>query len=306
MLKKYLHIAYDPIYAHPLPVGHRFPMLKYELIPGQLLHEGTITTDNLFSPKPCLKEIVLLTHTADYIDILTQQNLSDREQRVIGFPQSPALTQREFIIVQGTIDCCLAAIKNGVALNVAGGTHHAFADHGEGFCMINDMAVAANYLLQQKLATQILIVDLDVHQGNGTAKLFEHQPKVFTFSMHGQHNYPFRKEKSDLDIGLLDGTDDETYLSILKETLPKLLAELKPDFVFYLAGADILETDKFGKLKVTMAGCKQRDEFVLSTLKKLAIPCAIALGGGYSADVKIITEAHCNTFRLAKEIYELE
>ena len=306
MSKKYLHIAYDPIYAHPLPIGHRFPMLKYELIPGQLLHEGTITTDNLFEPKPCAIEIVLLTHTTAYIDKLIQQNLSEREQRVIGFPQSPVLTQREFIIVQGTIDCCLAAIKNGVALNVAGGTHHAFADHGEGFCMINDMAVAANYLIQQKLAAQILVVDLDVHQGNGTAKLFEHQSQVFTSSMHGQHNYPFRKEKSDLDIGLLDGTNDETYLSILKETLPKLLAELKPDFVFYLAGADILETDKFGKLKVTMAGCKQRDEFVLSTLKKLAIPCAIALGGGYSADVKIITEAHCNTFRLAKEIYELD
>ena len=200
----------------------------------------------------------------------------------------------------------MAAIKNGVALNVAGGTHHAFADHGEGFCMINDMAVAANYLIQQKLAAQILVVDLDVHQGNGTAKLFEHQSQVFTSSMHGQHNYPFRKEKSDLDIGLLDGTNDETYLYILKETLIKLLDDIKPDFVFYLAGVDILETDKFGKLKVTMAGCKQRDEFVLSTLKKLAIPCAIALGGGYSADVKIITEAHCNTFRLAKEIYELD
>ena len=306
MPKNYLHIAYDPIYAHPLPAGHRFPMLKYELIPGQLIHEGTITTDNLFVPKQCPKEIVLLTHTAEYIDKLTLQNLSDREQRVIGFPQSPALTQREFIIVQGTIDCCHAAIKNGVALNVAGGTHHAFADHGEGFCMINDMAVAANYLLQQKLATQILIVDLDVHQGNGTAKLFEHQPQVFTFSMHGEHNYPFRKEKSDLDFGLLDGTNDETYLSILKETLPKLLSELKPDFVFYLAGVDILETDKFGKLKVTMQGCKERDNYVLSSLKNLAIPCAVALGGGYSADVKIITEAHCNTFRLAKEIYELE
>ena len=306
MPKNYLHIAYDPIYAHPLPAGHRFPMLKYELIPGQLIHEGTITTDNLFVPKQCPKEIVLLTHTAEYIDKLTLQNLSDREQRVIGFPQSPALTQREFIIVQGTIDCCHAAIKNGVALNVAGGTHHAFADHGEGFCMINDMAVAANYLLQQKLATQILIVDLDVHQGNGTAKLFEHQPQVFTFSMHGEHNYPFRKEKSDLDIGLKDGTDDETYLSILKETLTKLLAEIKPDFVFYLAGVDILETDKFGKLKVTMQGCKERDNYVLSSLKNLAIPCAVALGGGYSADVKIITEAHCNTFRLAKEIYELE
>ncbi len=306
MNKKYLHIAYHPIYAHPLPQGHRFPMLKYELIPGQLLHEGTITEENLFAPIACKEEIVLLTHTSDYIHKLTHQKLSDREQRVIGFPQSPQLTQREFIITQGTIDCCYAALKDGVALNVAGGTHHSFADHGEGFCMINDMAVAANYLLSKKLATKILIIDLDVHQGNGTAKLFEHQPKVFTFSMHGEHNYPFRKEKSDLDIGLKDGTDDETYLTILSNTLDRLLKEIKPDFGFYLAGVDILATDKFGKLKVSLEGCKERDNVVLSSLQALAIPSVVALGGGYSADVKIITEAHCNTFRLAKEIFNLD
>lgn len=300
-----LHIAYDPLYAHALPEGHRFPMTKYDLIPGQLLYEGTIDEENLFSPKPCADEIILLTHDAEYLDKLKNQTLSAKEQRHIGFPQSPDLTLRELIITQGTIDCCHYAFENGVAMNVAGGTHHAFADHGEGFCLINDFAVAANYLLYKNLAEQILIIDLDVHQGNGTAKLFEHQPKVFTFSMHGKHNYPFHKEISDLDIELEDGTDEETYLNLLKENLPALIKNIKPDFAFFLSGVDILDTDKFGKLKVSINGCTQRDELVFSLLKQNNIPCVTAMGGGYSADVKIIVEAHCNTFRVVKDIFEL-
>ena len=300
-----LKIAYDPIYAHPLPEGHRFPMLKYELIPGQLLYESTITDQNIFAPKPCDRETILLTHNEAYLDKLMNQQLSAREQRVIGFPQSPALTQRELMIAQGTIDGCMYAMQHGVAMNIAGGTHHAFADRGEGFCMLNDQAIAANYLLKNKLAKKILIIDLDVHQGNGTAKLFENEPRVFTFSMHGKNNYPFRKEKSDLDIELLDGTNDETYLQLLKETLPALIEKVQPNFAFYLAGVDILETDKFGKIKVTMQGCKQRDEFVFNQLKQCNIPCQTSMGGGYSADVKIITEAHCNTFRTAKDVWNL-
>ena len=300
-----LKIAYDPIYAHPLPEGHRFPMLKYELIPGQLLHEGTITEENIFAPQPCSRETVLLTHEEAYLNKLIQQHLSAREQRVIGFPQSPALTQRELIIAQGTIDGCIYAMKNGVAMNIAGGTHHAFKNRGEGFCMLNDQAIASNYLLNNNLAKKILIIDLDVHQGNGTAKLFEHEPNVFTFSMHGKNNYPFHKEKSDLDVELLDGTNDEIYLQLLRDTLPALIEKVQPDMAFYLAGVDILETDKFGKLKVTMNGCKQRDEFVFTQLKQNNIPCQTSMGGGYSADVKIITDAHCNTFRLAKDIWNL-
>lgn len=300
-----LKIAYEPIYAHPLPEGHRFPMLKYELIPEQLLHEGTISRENLFAPQPCSDEIILWTHELDYFDKLKNQTLSAKEQRLIGFPQSSQLTQRELIIAQGTIDCCYFALNTGVALNVAGGTHHAFADRGEGFCMLNDMAVAANYLLKKNIAQQILIIDLDVHQGNGTAKIFEHEPRVFTFSMHGEHNYPFHKEKSDLDIPLKDDTDDTNYLSLLKDNLPKLITTIKPDFAFYLAGVDILSTDRYGKLNISTEGCRQRDEFVFATLKKHRIPCAVSMGGGYSADVKIITDAHCNTFRVAKDIYGL-
>ena len=300
-----LKIAYDNIYAHPLPEGHRFPMLKYELIPGQLLHEGSITVDNIFTPKLVDTAIVLLTHDAIYLNKLLQQTLSLKEQRAIGFPQSPMLTTRELMIAQGTIDCCYYAKQYGISLNVAGGTHHAFANKGEGFCMLNDLAIAANYLLHKKLASSILIIDLDVHQGNGTAKIFEHNTQVCTFSMHGQHNYPFHKEKSDVDIPLLDGTNDATYLSILQQTLPQLIKNVQPDFAFYLSGVDILATDKYGKLQVTMEGCKTRDAMVFNLLKQQNIPCVVAMGGGYSADVKIIVEAHCNTFRVAKDVYNL-
>jgi len=296
-------IAYDSIYAHPLPEGHRFPMLKYELIPEQLLHEGTITAENIFSPAPCALEIVLWTHDAEYVDKLLQQILSASEQRKIGFSQSPALTQRELIITQGTIDCCHYALQFGAALNVAGGTHHAFADRGEGFCLLNDFGVAANYLLKKQLAQQILIIDLDVHQGNGTASLFAQEPRVFTFSMHGAHNYPFHKEQSDLDIPLPDGIDDAAYLNLLEQNLKQLFTQVKPDFVFYLSGVDILVTDKFGKLKISMEGCKQRDAMVFEYCKKQKTPVVVAMGGGYSPDVRDIVEAHCNTFRLANAIF---
>ncbi len=306
MPNKKLHIAFDPIYAHPLPEGHRFPMLKYELIPAQLLYEGIITEENLFAPKHCPDEIVLLTHTKEYLDKVKHQTLSAQEQRRIGFPQSPMLTQRELIITQGTIDCCRYAMENGVALNVAGGTHHAFADRGEGFCLLNDFAIAANYLLQQNFVQRILIIDLDVHQGNGTAKIFENEKRVFTFSMHGKNNYPFHKERSDLDVELLNGINDKEYLQKLCDHLPKIINDFKPQFVFYLSGVDILETDKFGKLGVTMGGCKERDRMVFSLLKHHQIPCAVSMGGGYSPEVKTIVEAHCNTFRLAKEMFDLD
>ncbi len=299
-----IRIAFDPIYAHPLPEGHRFPMLKYELIPGQLLYEGTITPDHLFSPRPCSDETVLLTHDKEYLDKLHNQTLSAKEQRHIGFPQSPELTTRELIITQGTIDCSLYALKQGVALNVAGGTHHAFRDRGEGFCLLNDFAVATNYLLKEKLVSRVLIIDLDVHQGNGTAAIFQNRKDVFTFSMHGKHNYPFHKEKSHLDVELMDGTNDETYLSLLKYHLTEILDQYNPDFAFFLSGVDILSTDKFGKLSVTMKGCSERDSFVFESLKKRNIPCCVAMGGGYSPDVKTIVEAHCNTFKIAKNLYE--
>jgi acetoin utilization deacetylase AcuC-like enzyme len=298
------YIAYDPIYAHPLPEGHRFPMLKYELIPEQLLHEGSITTDDLHAPNPCADEIVLWTHDASYLLDLKALALTPQHMRRIGFPLSQQLVQRELIITQGTIECCYAAFKNGVALNVAGGTHHAFADRGEGFCLLNDMAVAANYLLHKKMVRQILIVDLDVHQGNGTASIFKEKKEVYTFSMHGGHNYPFIKEQSDLDVPLPDGVNDETYLNLLNDHLHQLMNSVQPDFIFFLSGVDILETDRYGKLKVTIEGCKRRDEMVFEMCKRHQLPCVVAMGGGYSPDVRTIVEAHCNTFRIAKSILD--
>jgi len=299
-----LKIAHSAIYAHPLPEGHRFPMLKYELIPGQLMYEGSITENHLFVPNKCAATDILLTHEEGYFQRLMEQKLSASEQRVIGFPQSEQLTNRELIITQGTIDCALFALEHGCAMNVAGGTHHAFADRGEGFCLLNDMAVAANYLLNRDLAKKILIIDLDVHQGNGTAKLMENVDQVFTFSVHGKNNYPFRKEKSDLDIGLEDGATGAEYLDMLGSVLPDLIENVQPDFVFYLAGVDVLATDKLGKFKLSIEDCKQRDKFVFDLVHKHQIPVTIALGGGYSPDIKDIVEAHCNTFRLALDLFD--
>jgi acetoin utilization deacetylase AcuC-like enzyme len=298
-----LKIAFDPIYAHPLPEGHRFPMLKYELIPAQLLHEGVITAENIFSPKPISEEKILWTHDENYWQQLRDLTLSAKEQRRIGFPLSAQLVEREIRIAQGTIDGCHFAFENGIAFNVAGGTHHAGSNWGEGFCMLNDQAIAANYLLKEALAKSILIVDLDVHQGNGTAEIFEHQPKVFTFSMHGANNFPYRKERSDLDVPLPDKMEDDAYFILLKEALPKLIDEVKPDFIFYLAGVDVLATDKLGKLAMSREGCKARDEFVLNLCHKNSIPVQVSMGGGYSVQIKDIVEAHCNTYKTAIELY---
>ncbi len=296
-------IAFSPIYYHKLPEGHRFPMLKYELIPEQLLHEGTITQENLFIPNKCGAIDILRTHDLEYYNKLINQQLSPSEQRKIGFPQSPALIERELVITRGTIDCALFALEYGCALNIAGGTHHAFAERGEGFCLLNDMAIAADYLLYKKLVTKILVIDLDVHQGNGTAKLMENEPRVFTFSMHGKNNYPFHKEQSDLDIPLPDGISGHAYLEILEKTLPMLLETVNPDFIFYLSGVDILSTDKFGKFNISIDECKRRDELVLKMAYENKIPIAIAMGGGYSPDINDILQAHCNTFRIAANLF---
>lgn len=298
-----LKIAYDPIYAHPLPEGHRFPMLKYELIPAQLLYEGVIEESNLFSPGIPDEEVILWTHDKSYWEQLRDLTLPPREQRRTGFPLSARLIEREVRIAKGTIDACFYAKEFGIAFNVAGGTHHAGSNWGEGFCLLNDQAIAANYLLNNKLASSILIIDLDVHQGNGTAQIFEDNPKVFTFSMHGANNFPFRKEKSDLDIPLPDGTGDDEYLNLLKETLPQLIGQQKPDFIFYLSGVDILASDKLGKMSLTKAACKDRDRFVFEQCISNRIPVQVSMGGGYSPDIKDIVDAHCNTYRVANELY---
>ena len=278
-------------------------MEKYDLLPRKLRNEGTCTIKDFFTPTALDRATIERIHDPEYVEKLLALDLDKKEARKIGFPLTKELVGREIIIAGGTVQGALKALQHGIAMNIAGGTHHAFRAHGEAFCLFNDQAIAAQYLLDKKLVTTILIVDLDVHQGNGTAEIFESNPDVFTFSMHGEKNYPFHKENSDLDLALEDGCSDEVFLNILQDTLPKLITQNQPDFIFYLCGVDVLETDKLGRLGMSIAGCKQRDRFVLELCKKHGIPVQCSMGGGYSKDIKIITEAHANTFRVAKDIF---
>lgn len=298
-----LKIAFHSIYKHPLPEGHRFPMEKYDLLPQQLLYEGTCTKDNFFEPQIPNNKHFFSVHDPDYFFDLLNLRLSQKAARKIGFPLSEALIEREMMIADGTMKASEFALQHGISMNIAGGTHHAFSNRGEAFCLLNDQAIGAKYLQNNHLATKILIVDLDVHQGNGTAEIFQNDETVFTFSMHGKSNYPFQKENSDLDIALETNTNDARYLEILKDILPQLIHQEKPDFIYYLCGVDVIESDKLGKLSLTIEGCKERDRFVLQTCFDQKIPVMCSMGGGYSPDIKTIVEAHANTFRLAQEIY---
>jgi acetoin utilization deacetylase AcuC-like enzyme len=321
-----LKIAHSPIYKLELPEGHRFPMLKYELICEQLLYEGTVTEANIFHPTILASDVILRTHTADYWHRLSNAQLTPKEMRKVGFPLTEHLIKRTATIAGGTVECALFALKYGIAMNTAGGTHHAFSDHGEGFCLLNDVAIAANYLIDNHLAKRILVVDLDVHQGNGTAEIFKKSSRkwqntegvsnpsnfkvqtsntdfVFTFSVHGANNYPLHKEQSDLDIGLPDGVEDTYYLKIVRENLARLFDTLQPDFVFFNSGVDVLATDKLGKLKLTQEGCRQRDLLVFEFCKRNNVPISVSMGGGYSPRVATIVEAHANTFRSAQWVF---
>jgi len=298
-----LKIAYSPVYKYELPDGHRFPMVKYELIPEQLLYEGSVTDDNFFHPEQLTEDQLLLTHTQEYLNKLENLTLDRKEVRNIGFPVKKTLIERGKYISHGTLECARYAQIYGCAMNIAGGTHHSFADHGEGFCIYNDIAISANILLAEGSIQKILIVDLDVHQGNGTARIFENDERVFTFSMHGERNYPTRKEKSDFDIGLPDKAEDQLFIKTLKNTLPRLIDEVEPDMIFYLSGVDIIKSDKLGRLAVSREGCRLRDRYVFEQCRKNNIPVAVSMGGGYSPKISDIVEAHANTFREALDIY---
>ncbi|MCR9015799.1 histone deacetylase [Aquiflexum gelatinilyticum] len=298
-----LKIAWSPIYCHPLPEGHRFPMEKYNILPEQLLYEGTVKSSNFFSQQKLEEKWIVNTHIPSYFGKLTSLNLNKSEIRKTGFPLSHELIDREIHIMHGSVQASLFALEYGIAMNIAGGTHHAFADRGEGFCLLNDIAIASNFLLENGLRKKILVVDLDVHQGNGTASIFEKLPSVFTFSMHGASNYPMHKEKSDLDIPLPDKTNDGQYLKILKETLPRLIETFQPDFIMYQCGVDVLASDKLGRLALTIAGCKERDKTVLELARRHSIPIMCCMGGGYSEKLNLIIEAHANTYRLAQDLY---
>ncbi|GAB3296025.1 histone deacetylase family protein [Hymenobacter tenuis] len=296
-------LATSDRYSIQLPAGHRFPIAKYALIREQLLWQGIAPIEDFYDPGLCPEDDILRVHSVEYWHRVRDLQLSAAEVRRLGLPQSTELVRRSLSSSAGTLESARRALQDGIGLSLAGGTHHAFRDRGEGFCVLNDIAIAAAHLLHHSLARQVLVVDLDVHQGDGTASIFQAEPRVFTFSMHAGANYPLRKEQSDLDVALDLGTDDATHLGILQETLPRLLEQVKPDFVFFQAGVDVLATDKLGKLALTQAGCQSRDAYVLGLCRQQSLPVAVSMGGGYSEQLRDIVDAHCNTFRVAYELY---
>ncbi len=294
-------IAWHPMYVHPVPENHRFPMEKYDLLPKQLLHEGIVSEDQFFEPSFDLKYDFTL-HDEEFLKRFFSAQFTKQEERASGFKQSSELIKREICITNGTIEGAFSALDTGASFNIAGGTHHAFSNKPEGFCLLNDQALAAHNLIKSGLAKQILIIDLDVHQGNGTAEITAKNDIVYTFSMHGERNYPNHKPASNLDIGLKDGTEDDEFLTKLRSALSKIERTFQPDFLFYQAGVDILKTDKLGRLSLSIEGCKQRDEVVYEFAKKKNLPIVTTMGGGYSEDIKQILKAHSNTFKAANSL----
>jgi acetoin utilization deacetylase AcuC-like enzyme len=290
---------YSDRFVLPLPEGHKFPMAKYSGLRERILAEGIVQPEDLHEAPAASWEELQLVHRAEYVEAVAGGTLPREMQRRIGFPWSPQMVERSRRSVGATIAAARVALDESVAANLAGGTHHSFADRGEGFCVFNDVAVAARVLQRDGDARRIAIVDLDVHQGNGTAAIFEHDRTVFTFSMHGEKNFPFRKEVSDLDIALPDGTADDEYLDLLRLHLDDVLNRHQPDFVFYLAGADPYEGDRLGRLKMTIAGLRQRDEMVFAECRRRGLPVAVTMSGGYAHDVDAIIAIHTNTIRIA-------
>jgi len=286
-------------YTFPLPTGHRFPIAKYERLREQILIDGIISADTLREPDRVTRSDLLLVHTADYVDRFLGGRMSAAELRRIGFPWSTALVERSVRAVGGTCEAAVAALEDGVAMNLAGGTHHAFADHGEGFCVFNDVAVAIRMLQRSGQVRRAAIVDLDVHQGNGTNAIFAGDDSVFTFSMHGGRNYPFKKVPGTLDVELDDGTNDDEYLRLLADHLPKVLARAQADLVVYLAGADPHEGDALGRLRLTFDGLARRDAFVIDLCREVGLPVAITIAGGYGRNIDDSVRVHLETARIA-------
>jgi len=296
-------IVYHPDYVAPLPLGHRFPMAKFKLLYELLLSDRIITPSQIHTPELPPVEWLQLVHTPDYIQAYCQGTLDPKAQRRIGLPWSPALVQRTCRAVGGFILTSQLALKHGLACNTAGGTHHAFPDRGTGFCIFNDLAIAARVLQTLKLAQKILIVDLDVHQGDGTAWIFRDDPSVFTFSMHCDINFPSHKPPSDLDIPLPVGMEDQAYLQTLATYLPDLLSQVQPDLVLYDAGVDPHIHDALGKLSLTDTGIFRRDMQVLSTCLAVGYPIACVIGGGYAKDMSALVYRHSLLHRAARDVY---
>ncbi len=291
---------YSDTFVLPLPEGHRFPMAKYRRLRERIIGEGVVAPDDLVVPEAAPWDAIRLAHAPEYVDAVASGTLSPAEQRRIGFPWTPAMVERSRRSVGATL-AAAAEVMSGarVSVNLAGGTHHAFRDRGEGYCVFNDVAVAALDLLRRRDIRRAAVVDCDVHQGNGTAAIFSGDPRVYTMSLHGANNFPFRKEVGDLDLTFADGTGDDEYLAALAEHLPRALDASAPDVVFYLAGADPYEGDRLGKLALTIEGLRQRDAFVLAQCRARSLPVIVAMSGGYAPDIEAIVSIHVNTVKEA-------
>lgn len=299
-----LHLWSSSRYAIELPEGHRFPMAKYALLREAVLREGLVSAETLHDPARALRDEVLRVHTPEYVAHIEDGTLPYAEQRRIGLPWSPSFVERAFRVVQGTLEAAECALREGVAMNLAGGTHHAFPDRGEGFCTFNDVAIAVQRLKALGRVRRVAIVDLDVHQGNGTHACFAGDPSVYTFSMHGAKNFPFHKVPGTRDVELEDGTTDDTYLGLLREHLPEVLRESRPDLVVYLSGADPHEGDRLGRLAMTFEGLMSRDAYVVGSCREVGIPVVATMSGGYGRDVHDTVAVHVNTVRVLRAFAE--
>ncbi len=294
---------YSDRYVIKLPERHRFPIVKYSMIRERLVKENALRASLIFEPELASRDEILLVHTEDYYYRLAGGLLSEREIRRLGLPWSDDLVRRSRFSVAGTLAAARAALSNGIAVNLGGGTHHAFSDHGEGFCVLNDIAVSIRVLRAEGMICRAAVVDCDVHQGNGTAAIFADDPEVFTLSLHGEKNYPLVKQQSTLDVALADQTADEEYLNILETHLFPVLDRFRPDIVFYQAGVDPYEGDRLGRLSLTIEGLRRRDLLVFRACSERSLACVITLGGGYGHDVADTVEAHCNTVRAARVVF---
>ncbi len=316
-----LHAWSSARYVIPLPDGHRFPIAKYALLRDRTIAEGLIAPERMHEPERASIDALRLVHTERYIASIVGGTLAADEQRRIGFPWSPHLVERSLRAVGGTCEAAAVALRDGIAINLAGGTHHAFADHGEGFCVFNDVAVAVRSLQGAGRIARAAIIDLDVHQGNGTHDIFAGDSSAYTFSMHGERNYPFRaadamvarsadshlygvRVPGTLDIDLPDGTEDSEYLGLLAEALPRVLSSARPDLVVYLAGADPHEGDRLGRMRLTFAGLERRDSMVIEACRDVGIPVVITIAGGYGREIGDTVRVHLNTIRVAKGFVE--
>lgn len=298
-----MRVSYDAGYYVPLPPRHPFPMGKFPALHSLLLREGLIRPEDVVTPRQADWADLLLVHTPDYLTKLASGTLDKKAERRMGLPWSPELVIRSRLAVQGTINAAFMALEDGIAANLAGGTHHAFPDHGEGFCVLNDVAIALRVLERSGWIRRALVIDLDVHQGNGTASIFADDDMAFTFSVHGERNYPFPKPASSLDIGLPDGTGDDVYLDLLARTLPEVIDKSRPDLVIYLAGIDVLAGDRFGRLSLTREGLHARDGYVLETLYQAGLPVTLVLSGGYAPSPEQTADLHAIAHREARRVY---